>query len=1174
MGRREDPIDPEAGPVPRFAHRLRELRRAAGGPTYREMALRAGYSAPALSQAAAGKRLPSLAVALAYAEACGGDPGEWERWWREAAAEAGPVEGADEEPPYPGLARFEPRDAGRFFGRERAAADLLRLVAAHRFAGLVGASGSGKSSLVRAGLVPRLTAPDFAAARILAPGEHPVRAHARLLEPAPGEGDTLVVVDQFEEVFTLCADPAERAAFVELLLAAPVRVLVVVRADFYGRCAEHPGLAGALGGAHVLLGPPTAAELREVVVRPAAAAGLVVERALTARVVEEVVDQPGALPLVSHALLETWRRRRGRTLTLAGYEAAGGVRGALARTAEEVHARFDPERAEVARRVLLRLIAPGDGDGAPDTRRPARREELGGAAGTDLVLERLARARLVTLDGGAVELAHEALITAWPRLREWVARDRARLRLHRRLTEAAHLWEELDRDPDALYRGARLSQVRDWRAGGGDAELNPAELAFVAASVDADERERAQARRRARTLRWLAAAVAVLLFTAVVGLGVASWQVREARRQGDLAESRGLAARAQAAMAAADVPEAARFALRAHATHPSVEARGALLSVASRPAHHGRLGSSARDVVFDPGGDVVASLDSTKEVVLWDVRTWRQVGRLGAAVAGSPTSLAFDRRGRVLAAAYSGGEVVLWDVGSRRVLRVIAAHDGSAVAVAFDPAGDLLATTGTDGRTRLWGAADGAARGELPGPSLGVARGSLAFGPRGGVLAAGGEDGRVTLWDLARRTEVARLPSGRGAVDWVVFSPDGGRLAVVDAEGVITVWDAATWRVVDELIGDTSGVRPAFLPGGDDLVAADRDGGLVLWTPGAATRLLPLPPRAPAQPARVAVAPDGRAIAAATDVGVLLWLRDELPLLGPDEAVDIEIDVRTGEIISSSGDRWRPGEAPRPRRGRAPTGQVAMSHDGTRMASVERGGVVVRDTTAPADPGVLVTASLSADAEIALSADGRLLAVAAHGAVGIWAVDGVRRLEVLDTGMGQLSSLAFSPGGHHLIGGGAGLVVWDMGDWSVAARHEARGGPVVAVAADRAADRVVMSTSDGELTLWERGRGPVALPGGAGAPRAASFSPDGRLLATAGDDGGIVVWDAAGAQEWATLVGHRGGVTDLAWSPDGRTLFSSGKDRTIAPWQVDPALAKEKLCGFLRLGFSTSPPEC
>ena len=306
MGRPERPVDPSAGPVARFAHELRQLRSAAGSPSYRTMAKAVGCGATTLSQAVAGERLPTLAVVEAYVRACGGDLAAWRLRWKEAEREAGRAqpEPRDTGPvPYRGLARFEPDDRHLFFGRDRMLAELGKLVCEHRFAVLFGPSGSGKSSLLRAGLVPRLREElagrgSPAVLRILTPGARPATTYEQLLSPAEDEPESWVIVDQFEEVFTLCDDQRERARFIDLLLAARapdsrLRVLVAVRADFYARCADHPGLAQALNEAGLLLCPMTAEELREAVVGPAQAAGHLVERTLTARLVQEVQARAG-----------------------------------------------------------------------------------------------------------------------------------------------------------------------------------------------------------------------------------------------------------------------------------------------------------------------------------------------------------------------------------------------------------------------------------------------------------------------------------------------------------------------------------------------------------------------------------------------------------------------------------------------------------------------------------------------------------------------------------------------------------------------------------------------------------------------------------------------------------------------------------------------------------------
>ncbi|WP_143467183.1 helix-turn-helix domain-containing protein, partial [Lentzea kentuckyensis] len=420
MPRTERPLDSEDTELGSFAADLRKLRDKAGKPSYRTLASRAHYSAATLSDAAGGRKLPSLAVTLAYVKACDGDEQEWEQRWRAIAAPPEPTG----EAPYVGLQAFQQEDAARFFGREKLTAKLVELTSARPFVGVFGASGSGKSSLLRAGLLPHLERAliftpgvqplDECAVRIAqVTGDSAVVLSSELTDPAAlgliaRQHDLVLVIDQFEEIFTLCG-PAQRDWFVQALVSAP-HVVIGVRADFYGHIGRHPELVEALEGAQLLVGPMTTDELRRAIVEPALHVGAAVETALVTRLVADVAGQAAVLPLVQHVLAETWHRRRGMTLTLVGYEEAGGVEHAIARTAEAVYSQLTEEQRQTARRIFLRLIALGEG--TEDTKRRATRADLDAE-----VLEHLANARLVTLTEHHAELTHEALIRSWPRLR-------------------------------------------------------------------------------------------------------------------------------------------------------------------------------------------------------------------------------------------------------------------------------------------------------------------------------------------------------------------------------------------------------------------------------------------------------------------------------------------------------------------------------------------------------------------------------------------------------------------------------------------------------------------------------------------------------------------------------------------------------------------------------------
>jgi hypothetical protein len=540
MPRGERPLDTDDEVLSQFAGDLRRLRDKAGSPPYRELGKRAHYSAGTLSDAASGRKLPTLAVALAYVRACDGPVTEWDRRWHDVAAElarrrlAAP---AAAEPPYLGLAAFGPGDAGRFFGREDVVDLLLDRLATERLLVVAGPSGSGKTSLLRAGL-ERSGRPVV----FLRPGREPLAECAARLAPLTGipaarlraeftadpgrlhlrirqvlttsSTELLLVVDQFENVLT--GEDDGFLAAVAGAARAPVRVVLGLRAEFTDVGARHPALSGALRDGLIPLGPLTAGQVRAALVRPAADAGRVLENALVATLVAEVTRQPGALPFATEALRRTWRAG---SLTLAGYDATGGITAAVVSQAEAVYGRLSAVERAATRDLFLRLVTFGEG--IADTRRLVPHDE----PATPSVVAHFVGARLVTADRAGLELAHDALIDGWPRLRTWLAADRDALRVHRRLTEATRLWEAGGRAPAALYRGGRLDEALTW-ARRADARPNAKERRFLQAASRYRDAEETTNRRRRR----LSAAAAVSALLAAASTATAVLQHRRGGR--------------------------------------------------------------------------------------------------------------------------------------------------------------------------------------------------------------------------------------------------------------------------------------------------------------------------------------------------------------------------------------------------------------------------------------------------------------------------------------------------------------------------------------------------------------------------------------------------------------------------------------------------------------------
>jgi WD40 repeat protein/transcriptional regulator with XRE-family HTH domain len=1192
MGRREGALDPDAGPVQRFAHQLRELRQR-GGLTYRVMARRVGYSAPTLSQAAAGERLPSLAVTLAYVNACGGDRYEWEARWRQAAQEAAEQQSVqdDDVSPYPGLAAFESKDHDLFFGRGRLVEELVGMVRDQHFVALVGPSGSGKSSLLRAGVIPRLA--QSKPIRMFTPGTRPASVCTELFTTLDAALETIVIVDQFEEVFTLCREAREREEFIESLLAvrragSRWRVVVAIRADFYGRCAEHRGLAEAVTRAHLLVSPMTRDELRDAIVKPAAVQNLIVERKLTARLIDEVVDEPGGLPLLSHVLAETWRRRQGRTLTMEGYEAAGGLRGALARTAEEVYTQLSSPQAAVARRVLLRLVTPGQ-DG-PDTRRPAARAELATGAPDDviLVLDRLTRARLITLDGDTVNLAHEALITAWPRFAGWIEQDRERLRFHRQLTDAARAWQDLKHEPGALYRGARLTVARDWLTND-DGEFTGAERAFVEASIRAEDTERAVRVRNHRRLRVLAAALALLLVAAVTTGIVAMRQWQRADQVAQTATSRQLAT--QALQLLESQPSTAMLlAVQAFRLAPTAEARSVLLSITAQQAYQGELKGhtdAISQVAISSDGHTMASASKDDTIILWDLQ--RRTRRATLPVHDTwLRTLAFSPDGHTLATGGDDNHLVLWNADTGTRLATLAAHTGPVKDVAFSPDETTLASAHVDGAVILWNLHTRQPRAQLTGHTEAVK--TVTFSPDGSILATGSSDHTIALWDSRTNARLATLVGHTQSVDAVAFHPDGTVLASASQDHTVRLWDIPHRNPLATLTGHTDKARAvAFSPDGQNLASASHDRSVILWDLAHRTIRARLTGHSnyiytlafhPNRPLLISGEENGK---------VILWDTTRIPLTGHTDTITaVAFSPDNHTLATASTDRtvklwnWRrrtllatiPTQ-PGPLRTVAfsPNGRTLAVGGGSPRTATDQ-TLTLWDVTYPAAP--TKTTDLTGHTDqiraVAFNPDGRVLASASTDQnIILWDTQHHTRLVTLAANA-ELNSVAFSPDGHTIAATSheqtAKLWNADTHTHITTLHHNAI---PRAFAFSTNGHTLATASVNGTISLWDT-RNPHTPPTTLTQNETLNtiaYHPDSHTLATASVERTITIWDITTRTPVATLTGHTEPVTAIAYSPDGTTLASTSTDKTIKLWNTNPTTAITAICNTLNRSLTT-----
>ena len=1085
--------------------------------------------------------------------------------------------------PYMGLASFDQGRSRFFFGREQLVGELAARTVGVGVLAVIGASGSGKSSVIAAGLVPSLQAGLLPGSECwesasIRPGNEPAAELDAALAHASADRRLVLVIDQFEELFAVGIEEAERSAFVEALISAaddPDRFVAVIglRADFYGHCAAYPELARLMASNQVLVGPMREPELRRVIELPARRMGVRVDSALVDRLVGEVEDEPGGLPLLSTALVELWEGRSGGWLRISQYESGGGVHGAVARLAESSYQQLDERQRVAAHSLFLRLVATGDT--GISVRRTVHRSELGMAPDADVtaVVARLTDDRLLTVTDHTIEVAHEALLREWPRLVTWLREDDQGRELREHLTNAAKQWEAAERDPSELYRGARLTTTLDWSATRRH-ELNDVELAFLAKSRSYAEREADRQRRTNRRLRVLLAGLSLVLVCAVVAGVVAFSQRSRAEERGRLATARELATASQAnlevdperslllALAAARttqqdgdvIPEATS------ALHSAVSADRTLLrfngSISSSPdgriiINLRRVDGGSELIMLDAGTlrrlatlhsppliDAQFSPDSRRLMVatemgtllFWDTRTWKRLPPINLNRHVSLGGAAWSPDLRTVALAGDDGIVSLVDTRSGRETRRLKRDGAGYLYVAFSRDGKRVAATMNFGgfTVPIWDVRSGrqVAHLAVDGPSFGI-----AFSPDGSRIATTGNNGSADVWDANTGRHMLALVGHTGFVWYVAYDADGQRIATAGNDGTARIWDANDGQqmmVLHGHAGDVYGVH--FSPTGRWLqtYGADQTGRIWDISPGGGHELLTLDGSEGFE--TVQFSPDGsRLLAAQFDGAARQW------------------DSATGQDLSAV---WTGG------------GGAAFSPDGRRFATGGWPTVWDAGSGSPVRDLALRHNDAHWTSNIAYSRDGSLIAGAlgnttpGTGTVAVWEAGSGRRVATLGKPQGKydaVKQVVFSPDSTLLAGitEAGRLHVWRMaGGREILSRMVVNGGGNgVSFSPDSA---LVAASGSTGVSIWNTADGArvARLPGAANV-QAVQFSPDGTELATGGQDQTIRIWDVSTNRTILTLTGHSATINSVAFSPDGTRVASASDDRTVRVYDLD-----------------------